>query len=472
MQAKKYKSKKAIMKNLSLNVKVILLLILITSSQLLSSQGNWVIKGEKTQLRGDQIIQISEDKSGSIWTISTPKSKEDVYFGHLNRYNINNEWEDFKGDQDIYNKKFSILHSYQNLDMYCYGYDDGQVITYKYDGAIWENMTLEHERIKKEYSIPKKEKLRPILRDSLNRIWAESEKGILLCEGNSYKRFFEKTNFAQSAYKTIFPNTFHVDKFAITDHGIYSYHDEKFTKCREVSKNEYFFYLGEDYRNRSWFIKVVKGGFGTKNYFTYYDGDSWKDFDQMVGSYPSIPSVSFHPDGSLWYIIKHTIAYIKNDIITKLPVDEEEIPPYFQFDKMVFDTNNNVFISCNIDIEALTTTFRWEKHGGFLIHFDGTKFIYYKDEDKLERLRKTYIRDMIVDSRNNLWIITGFPKKDLYAGEKSSMILKKSGDEIEIFDKSNGFDVRFYTVIFEDSKGRIWVGSSNEGIFMYEYEAD
>ena len=91
-------------------------------------------------------------------------------------------------------------------------------------------------------------------------------------------------------------------------------------------------------------------------------------------------------------------------------------------------------------------------------------------------MNKTYIRDMLIDKKNNLWIITGRPNDNLFVGMNKyntsiALIIKKSSDQIEIFDNKNGFNAKaYYNLIFEDSKGRIWIGSPNNGVFMYEYD--
>lgn len=82
------------------------------------------------------------------------------------------------------------------------------------------------------------------------------------------------------------------------------------------------------------------------------------------------------------------------------------------------------------------------------------------------RLNNRQIIDMLLDKNNNLWYSysLGLVKYNLETKQKS-----------EYFDSNSQSRVvgnNLMNVLFEDRKGNIWVGSSGDGIFLYESDTD
>ncbi len=156
-------------------------------------QGNMIMKGEKKQLRGKQILDIAEDGFGNIWIIS---GSSEVKLngtmtdkGHLCVYTPKGEWLYFKDNKEIYKQKFTKLQCENNNIMACY--TENGVFTY--DGATWKNLTK--KSIDKEFEIPRKTFIYSITRDTMNRTWVETSKGLLLCKDGKTTRYLEDISF-------------------------------------------------------------------------------------------------------------------------------------------------------------------------------------------------------------------------------------------------------------------------------------
>lgn len=87
---------------------------------------------------------------------------------------------------------------------------------------------------------------------------------------------------------------------------------------------------------------------------------------------------------------------------------------------------------------------------GVAVQFNGTTFTDFPLSAKYGEVR---IRNIIKDKHNNLWFST-------YSG-----IIKQTPDGRQIWmNEETGFPATRIRVAFEDSKGRIWVGSRNNGL--------
>ena len=337
----------------------------------------------------------------------------------------------------------------------------------KYDGNKWTlTSDDEDEFFKKEYNLPKNEKIIDPIYDKYNRLWLTTKKGLLLCENGSFRRFMPDIDFSKKTpYSYYSYNTFTPDLYLSCTKGIFHFEQDQFQFCKSVSG--WIVYSRTYIDSNNVYYWVLQGA--SKPYILLkLSNGKWNEF--KFEKKFSLPILKMGPNQCLWFIYNRGIGYIdQNNQVVFLPVDRSKIPPRFIFNDVVFTQEGNAWISCIIDVSQLSETKRWDKAGGFLIFWDGKSFTYYDKEDDLPRIRSMYIRDMLVDRKNNLWVITGFPKQDIFATGKTARIVRRSNNSWDIFDQSNGFSARFYTKIFEDSNGRIWIGSSDNGIFLFEY---
>lgn len=172
-----------------------------------------------------------------------------------------------------------------------------------------------------------------------------------------------------------------------------------------------------------------------------------------------------------WVKDKNSIGYIENETFKK--IDFKNVNSGYNFFDIVFVSDSEFYVARNISNNTQPTNTIAEP-GGFLIHWKQGIIKYYKGKNKISALKNMYINELLIDSFNNLWITTGLPKdirpnSTLLEGQ-TALIIKISGNNIEIFDKHSGFnEMRAYRNIFEDNQKRIWIFSENEGVYMYKY---
>lgn len=337
----------------------------------------------------------------------------------------------------------------------------------------------------------KKEKIYSARLGKDKRVWILTKNGILKCENGNISQFLEDISFKSDDLL----HPMFTEDFVLSKNGIYHFENDKFEKIREVSMQETYKLIKTDNEGRTWFIKRFVNG--PEEYFilSYYKNGNWKEFSNQIfgedfhykAQYTSFPKnlLYFRPDGKIWINGGDFIAYIEEDNIHKLPIDKTKIPKYFLFDDLAFDRENNVYISCNVSVKFLEPDkppfYNYADNvGGCLLKYTGEEFVYYSNEDTFKNQTiNMFIREMLIDKKNNLWIITGVPSPFDPKSQggapalrrKSSIIVKMSKDKTEVFDKSDGIDQSYYkSSIFEDTKGRIWIGSFLTGVYMYEYE--
>ncbi len=382
-------------------IATLIIIQIMFATNFVYSQGEMIIKEEKTNLRGKHIRDLSEDGNGNIWLLTSLGGAQ-ADQAHLCQYTTNGEWYNFKDNKEIYGHKFYSLESEKNNIMSCY-HKNG---VYVFDGSSWKNYT--EETILKEFNIPRKEKIHRFHRDDQNRTWVETSKGLLLCENNNYKRYLEDIDFKDKW-------TFFSDGHVYSASGVYQFIDDEFFKINEKDYENLRF-KGTDTQNRNWYTKVdrEKGDL----YFTisYYINNTWKDFNFELpyGSNPLIsPKLHFQPDSTVWVCSGEFIGYIKDDVLKEYLLDGLVIQDYLK-------------------------------------------------ENKIARSIKTNINDMQIDSKKNIWLTTGDPGK--------ALIIKILPDEdIEIFESESKLPISYFSDIFEDSHKRIWIGTTLNGIFMYQY---
>lgn len=425
------------------------------------------------------MVDIFEDHRENIWVLSSDKTGENVLTGKINLFD-GNKWNYFNDEPEIFNQEFyssAIPFNISPSSIYsrALGKISGTYLLFirkdgtrcLFDGNKWTCFSDEllNEFCRKEYNLSKKEKIINVIADKVNRIWIETTKGLLLCENGSFRRFMPDLDFSdKSAIYQYSYNIFSPDLYLSCTKGIFHFEKDQFQFCKSVSgwvvyspvyidSNSVYFWVFQSVNKPNILLKHSEG--------------KWSEvsFEKKIG----LPKLKMGPNQCLWFICPYAIGYIdpKNQVVF-LPFDRSKIPIHFFLTDVVFTQDGNAWISCIVDLSSDVK--RWEKAGGLLIFWNGKSFTYYDKKDDLPRIRSMYIRDLLVDRKNNLWVVTGFPMADIFATEKTARVVRRSNNSWDIFDQSNGFSARFYTKIFEDSKGRIWIGSSDNGIFLYEYD--
>jgi hypothetical protein len=434
--------------------------------------GSWIYKGNTSVIQGDRVVDIFEDQLNNIWVLSSDKNGENEVWGKINLFD-GTHWNYFKDQPEIFDHYFQrdttfpsyYYHGAPGTEKLYFDRKDGMKCMF--DGHSWTFTS--RESVKMEYNLPDNEKIIDIVFDKYGRLWVTTKKGLLLCESGNFRRFMPDLDFSdKSAISRYSYNMLTPELYLVSTKGIYHFEDDQFRFCKSFPGWVLHNFAYIDSVNACFWV------FQTANkpyiFLRYFNG-RWSQyiFERKYG----LPRIQAGPDYSLWFLWKRRIAYLdKNDHLTYLPVDEKKLQPKtiyasHMFDKIVFNSLGEAWISCVIDKDA--GAYRWEKAGGFFISWDGSAIRYYNQEDDLPRLRVMYIRDILSDMHINFWVVTGFPMQDIFATDKTAAIIRKNENSWDIFDVTKGFTARFYTKIFEDSKGQIWIGSSNNGLFLYRY---
>ena len=212
----------------------------------------------------------------------------------------------------------------------------------------------------------------------------------------------------------------------------------------------------EDKFNRVW-IKLKGGGFGyynpktkTLDYFFNKPGDQNQKFSNIVSS------MYFDPAGILWISTNDRGI---NKIIFQKDIFQQRI--------LVPDTKNK----SENEIRAVFT----DKSSRLWLASKAGKLKVYKDNLELKNLFVNYKMDelgfvysIIEDAKGNMWL--GTKGDGLY--KATPLNLLKSQYVVEQFksDKKNpkGISSNLIYSVLEDRKGRIWIGTYDNGINVLE----
>jgi len=219
-------------------------------------------------------------------------------------------------------------------------------------------------------------------------------------------------------------------------------------------KNSFGFF--EDNFDRSW-VKLKGGGFGyynpktnTLDYFFNKPGDTNQQFSNTVSS------LYFDPSGILWM---STLEGGINKIILQKNSFEQKL--------LVPDTKNRL----ENEIRAIYT----DRSNRLWIASKAGKLKVYQDNQELKNLFVNYksediglIYTIIEDSKRNIWI--GTKGKGLY--KATPVNVQHSQYNLRQFkaDDSNPKSIsgdQIYSIL-EDKKGRIWIGTYDNGINLLE----
>ncbi len=443
---------------------IMIIIQILVMTSFVFPQGNMIMNGEKKQLRGGQILDIEEDGFGNIWIISgsieVKMNGTMTDKGHLCVYTPKGEWLYFKDNKEVNKQKFTKLQCENNNIISCYT-DNGM---FTYDGATWKNLTK--KSIDKEFEIPRKTFIYSITRDTMNRTWVETSKGLLLYEKDNFKRYLEEINFYDEW-------TYFSKGHVYSKEGIYQFVDEEFVKITETDYKNFRF-AGNDKQNTSWYFRTFKEKKDLVFTVSCFSNNTFKEFDYELPCGWSIydgiyifPKFQFMQDSSIFITSGDFIGFMKNGVLSELPFEKLEIPFEYSFGNVAFDNKSIYFISYNTGKVERDSPYK-NTHV-FLLKYNGLDFELYLPKNEIFKSKQTIIRDIHFDLKGNLWLTSGNPQKIRFADNRSFIAKITSPEDLEIFDNSHDNNQSFYSIIFEDSQGRVWIGSSRDGIFMYQY---
>ncbi len=255
--------------------------------------------------------------------------------------------------------------------------------------------------------------------------------------------------------------------------GVYQFVDGKFIKITETDYKNFRF-AGNDKQNRSWYFRTFKRKKDLFFTVSCYSNNAFKEFDYELPCGWSVydglyifPEFKFMQDSSIFITSGEFIGYMKTDVLTELPFENLEIPFDYSFGNVAFDDKDIYFISYNTGKVERDNPYR-NTHV-FLLKYNGIDFELYLPKNEIFKSKQTIIRDIHIDKMGNIWLTSGKPQNIRFADNKSFIVKISSPENIEIFDNAHDNNQSFYSIIFEDSQRRVWIGSSRDGIFMYQY---
>lgn len=157
---------------------------------------------------------------------------------------------------------------------------------------------------------------------------------------------------------------------------------------------------------------------------------------------------------------RKNIAFILLSLLSLMAVNGQK--PYIHFEH--YSNENGLLSNFVEDIVQDQDGFLWFATDKGICRYDGSRYIAYtSDEDYIGGQPKERLYRLFVDNKNTLW--TGSIPSGLsrYDREKDIFVNFKVNDNT---GKAN----RIYDV-FQDSKGRIWVGTG-AGVFRFNVEKD
>lgn len=312
---------------------------------------------------------------------------------------------------------------------------------------------------------------RGILADSKGRVWASSpDTGWFYIHNNKLNILeYNNLNLANIEIRSIEEDLNGAVWFGTLGQGLFKY-----------QSNRLFNFKDQPGLISNWIYAILPLNhheilLGTSDGLSIFDGTSFKPFLTQITA--SVTKILRDGYGNLWFATvdglyrwnaqRHELEHLTM---------EHGLPDDFIVD-MTFDFEGNLWLThykgglsrikdgkftnytsqsglpgkvvnaiCETDPNQYIVGF----DNGVAVQFDGTTFKDFPISAKYGEVR---IRNIIKDKHNNLWLST-------YSG-----LIKQTPDGRQTWmNEETGFPATRIRVAFEDSKGRIWVGSRNNGL--------
>ena len=273
-----------------------------------------------------------------------------------------------------------------------------------------------------------------IKQDQSGRLWIGTYgDGVYVYSGNQFFRIDEHQElYKQTILDIYFDNQNHV-WLATLNKGVVQYHPQEknfsWLTEQEGLSNNHVRSIIQDNSGNFWF--GTSGG-GVCHYF----GKQFTMYDKSSG------------------LAGNFIYSIFRDSKQRLWVGNSD-KGVSVYDSSVFKNYSSINGFSDVKVKAITEGVDGEIYigtdGQGLFIFDGTGF------KPIPELNKRYIRAMVKDHQNNIWIATA--GHGLYQLSKSNQII-----ELKNYTTNDGLLHPRLTSLWVDKKGRIWYGTENNGI--------
>lgn len=324
----------------------------------------------------------------------------------------------------------------------------------RYDGKKFVNFTNKHGLISNS--------VKCLHQDTEGNIWIGTSDGISQYDGEEFVSFTQENGLIDNDVNCIFQDR-EGNIWIGTESGISQYDGEKFVDFKDDRlSGKSINYIFQDTKGNIW-IGIWDGG---------------------VVRYDGVNSVCFTQEDGL---ISDRVNFIYQDRCENIWIgtsqglsiyDGTEFVNFTQYHGLI---GNDITCLCE-DIEGNIWIGVWASG---VSCYDGEKFVNFTMEDGLAYI---HISDIIQDREKNIWFACGHggiskynPYCVIHISDEAvnEVIINDRDDNVwwgfgSILSQFNGESINHYPFeskineIFEDSKGRFWIGVEGQGIFRYE----
>ncbi|MCD4792399.1 MAG: response regulator [Bacteroidales bacterium] len=306
--------------------------------------------------------------------------------------------------------------------------------------------------------------------DSKDQIWSSSNEGDwFVFDKNSFKSLKYSSSFNNINLQDISETKDGILWFATAGKGLFKFEHNKFITytTEEGLISNWIRTLYIDDNDLIWL--------GTDKGLCTFNGEKFEIIPELIGY--TINRITTDNSGNFWFATTeglfrknhntNTYEYLStsnglyNNYINNFLIDRENILWLINYKSGFSRIKNSKFISytkrkgmsgkivnsvCEYAPDSYLTAF----DNGYINKIENGIIYEFKTKTSLVGMR---IRNILKDSKNNLWIST-------YSG-----LLKISSDNKEKwYLEETGFPGKYIRLTFEDSKNNIWIGTRNNGL--------
>lgn len=403
--------------------KSFILVIIIVLASYVYAQGTWKVFTKKDGLVSGSVNKIFEDSSGNIWCITTA-------WGVM-KYD-GNDWTNYSKKDGLASKTIATIFEDSNGTIWLGGYsvkrprvnglmrfngesfelinrNPTQFIEEDSYGNIWSwsvygsivyydgNEIIKPS--KKNKKLPSN-KIWSFFEDSEKKIWIGTFKGFAIYDGQDWQQILSKevSKAHPFAYSIIEDNNGLL--WCGTNDGVYSFDGKKwkeYYRSGNPFKYIHFEKLFLDTNSRIWAIIQVKEsrapapvGRNTGSAIWYFDGNEWKDFNNVMGTPQSKVTKIFEAsNGDLWFDTSIK-GFHKYDGNSWVEFSKDKGFRSNHFHSIIEDSNGNIWVGLGgVGLK-----------GQGIGKFDGKEWTFYGIETGLPSDR---IFSMVEDRNGNIW---------------------------------------------------------------------
>jgi signal transduction histidine kinase/streptogramin lyase len=193
----------------------------------------------------------------------------------------------------------------------------------------------------------------------------------------------------------------------------------------------------------------------------------------------SINAIKKDSDGNLWVLTSRGVYKQSNykdweRISTKEGISDNDVRD------MLIDNEGTVWLATyrgglnqlketkfftlaeyeGIDADVIREIEQWDENTFMAISTDGKLYEIENGKAKLKPLKNQLTRtyDLLIDKDKNLWIAS-------YSG----LLLKRPDGSETMYTEKDGLPSRQLRIIIQDSKGRYWIGTQNQGLLLMDW---